>query len=286
MTSIVSKLLSGLSQDVRRDIIKILDKNKSMQFSLLLKTLKKRHPNLSASNLSYHIGKLSGLIDKDAQGLYRLTNRGERINMLIYQLDTILSGGESDTLQIDTLDSMNKQIYDMFHKSILDQSDPIKALKIVEKIGQDVGEKISSAPEFDSFRDLEGYLQDGGALGIEQSLKKVGDLHVLASCPFSLLYARFLAKYGKLPESFAGIKREAEKRGYQGITCAFCVVHHNIRESMLNKVKDNQYTLYQLGCKSLTGERAIANADLVGISSDRISDLLEDYVCIYSIQPK
>lgn len=85
-----------------------------------------------------------------------------------------------------------------------------------------------------------------------------------------------------------GIREEAVRRGYEGITCAFCVVHNQIRESMLRKVKDMEFDLYQLGCKSLSGERAIAKRDIeaAGTTENGVSQLMDEYVCVYAVSPR
>jgi len=288
MVDTVSSLLSGLSIEVRRDIVRALDRLGKAQFSSLLAEVRRRHSDLSASNLSYHLSKLDGLVQKVEGGSYELTPRGKRVNMLLFELNEVMSASEKAEEKVESLDGMTGEIYDLFHKFLLDQSDPTRALRAVERIGREMGERIASVAEFESLEELERYYQRGGALDMERSLRKVGDLYVLASCPFSQLHARFLMNYGKLPEAFSGIKAEAEERGYEGITCAFCVVHTQIRQAMLRKVKGREFALYQLGCKSLSGERAIARRDIdfAGTTEERVSQLMDEYVCVYAVRPK
>lgn len=197
-------------------------------------------------------------------------------------------------------------ILDIAHVSFLEMIEMfIKTLGAAQAKGSLMRSAISTAEsfpevEFGSMQEFVTAIDEvrSPIAQVEGRAVHLGDgLFGLPKCPFADSIKNFVSVRGKLPESFGKVTEDYNKPGPvtakyrvgQGAGVSpFCAIHQPLRSALGLRVKiaGKQAVVYQLGCKSAGGAKAVA-AELcqsAGRSPDEVSKVLDDNMCCYQIR--
>ncbi|RME67522.1 MAG: hypothetical protein D6778_03160 [Nitrospirae bacterium] len=154
------------------------------------------------------------------------------------------------------------------------------------------------------FKDLEDYitsLNNGGTnpiSSVEKEIEHLGNgVFGIKVCPFGATINSFMSLFSELPGNFKEFTEEYNKPGPatralrvgegSGVS-PFCAIHQPFRSAVAERIKINgaQAKVYQLGCKSGSGKKAISEhwCNEAGISPEEVEKILDKYVCCYAIK--
>ncbi len=198
------------------------------------------------------------------------------------------------------------KILDIAHVSFLDmikvliaQSGAANAKGILIRNALNAANMMDGA-EFGSFEEFLASI-DGASnpiAQIEGRATYLGDsLFGLKFCPFAPSIANYREVFGDLPEGYGDITKEFNRPGMvttryrigegAGVS-PFCAVHQSLRSALGDKVKigGRKVSVYQLGCRSGSGEKGIASRWLneTGVPRDVVEKALDDHMCCYLIR--
>jgi hypothetical protein len=183
-------------------------------------------------------------------------------------------------------------------KSAIAQTGPAAAKGMLVRNAISAGEKMERA----DFKDLEAFAASIEAVAnpitkAEGKAVHLGDgLFGLPSCPFGPSIRNYKAVHGEMPPDFDLLTEEVNKQG--GISekyrvgagagvSPFCAVHQPLRSVLGGNITigGKPISIYQLGCKSGTGEKGLAKKwiEETGYDTDRISKVLDDHMCCYVV---
>lgn len=86
-------IINALNHEIRREILRLL-KEKKMSYSNLLDQFA-----ISTGKLNYHLKLLSGFIEKDLEGLYKITKLGIRLISLLNNLNESITDEDRPLLK-------------------------------------------------------------------------------------------------------------------------------------------------------------------------------------------
>jgi len=200
----------------------------------------------------------------------------------------------------------NDKMLDIAHISFLEMIELfIKTLGAAQAKGALMRSAISTAesfPEakFESMQDFVAAIEDlrSPIAQVEGKAVHLGDgLFGLPRCPFGGSIKNFVAVRGKLPESFAKVAEDFNKPGAvtskyrvgQGAGVSpFCAIHQPLRSALGLRVSigGKSVSVYQLGCKSGNGTKAIAEdlCKAAGRTPDEVKKVLDDNMCCYQLR--
>jgi hypothetical protein len=153
--------------------------------------------------------------------------------------------------------------------------------------------------EYASLEDMVAAIEDASnpITKVEGRAKHLGDgLFGLPDCPFAKSIGAFKKIHGKLPDSFAKVPQDFNKPspttkklkvGHGAGVSPFCAIHQPLRSSLATRVRigGEKVAVYQLGCKSGGGKKAIAE-DLVAqtkFDTATVDKVLDDHMCCYAV---
>ncbi len=165
---------------------------------------------------------------------------------------------------------------------------------------------INIANEFSEsdFRDMDEYINslnngsENPINAVEKDIEHLGNgLFGIKVCPFSGTIRSFLSVFSGLPANFKEFTEEYNKPGPatralrvgegSGVS-PFCAIHQPFRSAVAERVKigGQPARVYQLGCKSASGEKAVSEhwCKEVGVSPQEVEKILDEYVCCYAIR--
>ncbi len=197
------------------------------------------------------------------------------------------------------------KILDIAHISFLDmikvliaQSGAANAKGVLIRNALNAANMIDEV-EFDSLEEFIASIEGASnpIAQIEGRATHLGDsLFGLKFCPFAPSIANYREVFGSLPDGYSDITREFNKPsmvttryriGEGAGVSPFCAVHQSLRSALGDKVKigRKKVDIYQLGCRSGSGEKGIASRWLneAGISRHTVEKALDDYMCCYFI---
>jgi len=91
-------LLKALSHKIRRKILKLIQDYSFLKYSDLLREL-----SLSTGKLNFHLRQLTNLIEKDKDGIYRLTERGKTALEILEKIGSISEKGGKEHFDFENL---------------------------------------------------------------------------------------------------------------------------------------------------------------------------------------
>jgi len=123
-----------------------------------------------------------------------------------------------------------------------------------------------------------------------------GGLFGLPACPFAGSIKTYKGYVGQLPADYALVAQQYNKAsptteklhvGHNAGVSPFCCVHQTLRSATAEHIRigGKPITVYQLGCKSGSGERGIADKflELRGIARDVVQNVLDENMCCYLV---
>lgn len=130
---------------------------------------------------------------------------------------------------------------------------------------------------------------------IEGKAEHLGNgLFGLPKCPFADTIANYKSIRGDLPESFSSVTDDFNKPsrmteeyeiGFGSAVSPFCSIHQPFRSALGRKITigGNSVKIYELGCKSGGGKKAIADPLIAktDITREQVEKALDDYMCCY-----
>ena len=121
-----------------------------------------------------------------------------------------------------------------------------------------------------------------------------GGVFGLPTCPFASSVKTYKGYVGTLPAGFSSVTDQYNKPsatteklrvGHQAGVSPFCCVHQTLRSAMAEHIRvgGKPLTIYQLGCKSGSGVKGIADNFLqaTGVARDLVSKVLDENMCCY-----
>jgi hypothetical protein len=118
----------------------------------------------------------------------------------------------------------------------------------------------------------------------------------LPSCPFAGSIKTYKSYVGKLPSDYARVTEQYNKLspvteklhvGHNAGVSPFCCVHQTLRSATAEHIRidGKPVVVYQLGCKSGSGERGIADKFLetCGVSRETVQNVLDENMCCYLV---
>jgi len=200
----------------------------------------------------------------------------------------------------------NSGTVDIAHISFLDMikllitlSGPANAKGTLIRNALNTAEKID-ATEYADFNAYLSAIEDSTnpITKIEGKAVHSGDfVFGLPACPFAASIKNYLSIFGALPESYADFTAEFNKTtqitnkyhvGEGAGVSPFCAVHQPLRSALGEKIKigGKNITIYQLGCKSGSGVKGIADkwVEETGVSKDIVDKVLDNNMCCYYLK--
>jgi hypothetical protein len=123
-----------------------------------------------------------------------------------------------------------------------------------------------------------------------------GGVFGLPTCPFANSVKTYKSYVGNLPEEYASVTdhfnrpsptTEKLQVGHQAGVSPFCCVHQTLRSAIADHISvgGRPLVVYQLGCKSGSGVRGIADKFLqaTGISHEQVGKVLDENMCCYFV---
>jgi hypothetical protein len=123
-----------------------------------------------------------------------------------------------------------------------------------------------------------------------------GGVFGLPTCPFAGSVKTYKGFMGALPEGFASVTNQYNKPsptteklrvGHQAGVSPFCCVHQSLRSAIAEHIRigGKPLAVYQLGCKSGSGDKGIADGFLqaTGVARDLVSKILDENMCCYFV---
>ncbi len=95
-------IFNALNHSVRRDVLRLLEKNK-MSYTALLD-----HFVISSGKLNYHLKLLSGFVEKNDEGIYTITKLGESVLNILREFNKLISEKEKSLLKKAYLSQIGK----------------------------------------------------------------------------------------------------------------------------------------------------------------------------------
>ncbi len=195
------------------------------------------------------------------------------------------------------LDIAHISFIDMI-KSIITLSGPASAKGILIRNALTTAEK-TEAVEYSSVEDYLEAIEDSTnpITRIEGKSTHCGNLVFgLEKCPFETSIKNYKEVFKEMPEGYAAFTAEFNKNsaitskykiGEGAGVSPFCSVHQPLRSALADKIKigGKNITISQLGCKSATGAKGIAQKWLheSGIDIETVDEILEDNMCCYHV---
>jgi hypothetical protein len=118
----------------------------------------------------------------------------------------------------------------------------------------------------------------------------------LPKCPFAESIANYKAICGSLPDSFGQVTEDFNKPtpvteeyaiGHGSGVSPFCSIHQPLRSALAKKITigGKNVKIYELGCKSGSGLKAIADAivEKTDFTRAQVDRVLDDHMCCYSL---
>jgi len=132
---------------------------------------------------------------------------------------------------------------------------------------------------------------------VEGKAVHLGDgLFGLPKCPFARSIANCKQLRGNLPESYAKVTEDYNKPHWvtkelhvgQGAGVSpFCAIHQPLRSALAKRIKigDTQLSVYQLGCKSGGGKKALAKTiiEKSAFNEEIVAKVLDEHMCCYAV---
>jgi hypothetical protein len=132
----------------------------------------------------------------------------------------------------------------------------------------------------------------------EGMAKHYGDgVFGLPACPFAGSIKTYKSYVGQLPSDYVQVADQYNKPsptterlrvGHNAGVSPFCCVHQTLRSATAENIRigGKPVTIYQLGCKSGSGERGIAEKYLkeCGVARETVDNVLDENMCCYLIR--
>ncbi|HEY3354334.1 MAG TPA: hypothetical protein VGQ83_13865 [Polyangia bacterium] len=124
-----------------------------------------------------------------------------------------------------------------------------------------------------------------------------GGLFALGRCPFAESVRNYRKVHGDIPALTAitdafNQPSEATARyhvGHGAAVCAFCAIHQTLRGAVSGRITigGRPVRVFQLGCKGADGSTSVADPFLaeVGVTRERLDQILREHVCCYAVLP-
>ncbi len=133
---------------------------------------------------------------------------------------------------------------------------------------------------------------------VEGKAVHLGDgLFGLPGCPFANSIGNYKNVFKGMPEGYSQLTDEYNKPGaasdkyrvgHGAGVSPFCALHQPLRSALGGKVtiNGNPLTIYQLGCKSGSGEKGLATKwiEESGFTAEQVTAALDDHMCCYAIK--
>lgn len=132
---------------------------------------------------------------------------------------------------------------------------------------------------------------------IEGVAIREGNLFYLPACPFAPTIKNYKQLLSKLPEEFSELAEEFNKPsriteelkiGHGSGVSAFCPIHQSLRAAVGRRIKvgGKRIKIYQLGCKSANGNKAISDklVSEFGVDREVVDKILDKAMCVYGIK--
>jgi len=197
-------------------------------------------------------------------------------------------------------------ILDIAHISFLDMiNDMINTVGTTGARGTLVRNSMESAKkieeaDFASFDDYLRAIEEGTnpITRIEGKAVHVGD-HVfgLPDCPFAPSIRNYTEMFGGLPPGYSELTEDSNRPNsaadrlrvaYGACVSPFCSVHQPMRSAIGDRIKigGRKIQIYQLGCKSGSGVKGLADRWIkeTGISRETVEKVLDDNMCCYYLR--
>jgi hypothetical protein len=170
---------------------------------------------------------------------------------------------------------------------------------VLMRAGKHIGLAVKPV-DFQTFDDFVKSME-----GAENSLARLegkpvyfGDgLFGLPACPFAASLASYGEVFESVPECYADITQDYNKPnplteqlhvGYGAGVSALCAVHQPMRASAGQRITigGKPLVVYQLGCKSKAGVKALADRWIAegGWTAESVTRILETNMCCYGIK--
>jgi len=133
---------------------------------------------------------------------------------------------------------------------------------------------------------------------VEGRARHYGDgLFGLPHCPFAQSIANFVSVYEKLPAGYGQLTDEFNRPsaitkkyrvGHGAGVSPFCAIHQPLRSALGMRIKigGKPMIVFQLGCKSGSGHKGIADEWVAeaGFDRQRVAEVLDDNMCCYGVR--
>jgi len=118
----------------------------------------------------------------------------------------------------------------------------------------------------------------------------------LPACPFASSIKTYTSVTGGLPQDYKSVTKELNKDstitsnlriGNGAAVSPFCGVHQSIRSALGSQltIGGKKVTVYQLGCKSGSGVKGIAEGycKTAMVAASKVEEVLDDNMCCYKV---
>jgi hypothetical protein len=157
--------------------------------------------------------------------------------------------------------------------------------------------KQQDFPDFDAFLAAVAAAQTAIA-NFEGSAKHYGNgVFGLPACPFAGSIKTYKSYVGQLPADYVHVSEQYNKPsptterlrvGHNAGVSPFCCVHQTLRSATAEHIRidGKPITIYQLGCKSGSGDRGIAEKYLqeCGVAREMVDKVLDENMCCYIVK--
>ncbi len=183
-------------------------------------------------------------------------------------------------------------------ETLIDNLGPATAKGHLMRTAIKTAEKFPDA-EFESLADFIAAIDEfrTPTARIEGKAVHLGNgLFGLPRCPFAESIANYRAICGNLPDSFGQVTEDFNKPnpvteeyaiGHGAGVSPFCSIHQPLRSALAKKITigGKAVKIYELGCKSGSGLKAIADAivDKTEFSREQVARVLDDHMCCYGV---
>lgn len=184
-------------------------------------------------------------------------------------------------------------------RSLIEQSGATSAKGTLIRMAIKVGERLPKTdfPTLDAFMETLG-LGTNPISAIEgKAVHLGGGLVALPRCPFAPAIKNYQRVFGSLPGAYDAATAEFNKPspitdahhiGSGAGVSPFCCVHQPLRSSAAAQITvgGKPVVIYELGCRSETGKKALADRWIaeIGLSPADVEKVLDSNMCCYLIK--
>ena len=191
--------------------------------------------------------------------------------------------------------SINKNAFFLF---LLDSICNLMGCEMVkgmlQRIGEEIAEKLVKDFSKESLKvnSLESLVNSNNPLSYfdDTLILEKDNIFILEKCPFLELVTAYKKIAKTMPISFKNITDSYNEEGLGYAVSPFCIIHQTYRRKIADYIRVNGETvdLFQLGCKSLSGDIKFApdNIKSVSLTENIVQTALKEKACMYVIKPK